>query len=413
MKDLWFRVLVAWYRLTGSSQVQAEWKARRAKQKPDEIKVAVVDAAARTGDRRYNCVCGQLLVAEDKVCHACGRRQYLPFAVRRAFRAVGLVVPSALPGTILAAVSMVIGYAIQLRYGTGGLFDPSPGAETYELGSAFPGLVLGSQPWRAFTYTMLHGNLMHIGFNAFALMQVGPLVEHAFGSSRFAFSWVVGGILAAAIPALLGSSAPMVGASGSVFALIGMALVWGHLVGTAHGRMVRDVMVKWVIYATVFGLLIGNVAHGAHFAGLGVGAALGYLLPPPGANPTRRRISPALVAVSLGLVVASLAGAGSWFAEGRPVPLDLPPRMQLALAYDKVDRQGWEAVVGEEAFALFTEARAVAEAGRPLDRVSALKGKVNAAKAKMEPPVAYLFDQEIHQRLYPKGRGVDPHDPQR
>jgi len=302
----------------------------------------------------------QLLVAEEKVCHSCGRRQYLPFAVRRVFRAVGLVMPSVVPGTILAASSMVVGYAIQLRYGAGGFFDPSPGAETYELGSAFPALVMGSQPWRAFTYTMLHGNLMHIAFNGFALLQVGPLVEQAFGSARFGFAWVIGGILAAAIPALLGSQAPMVGASGSVFALIGMALVWGHLAGTPLGRVVRDVMVKGVIYATVFGLLIGNVAHGAHFAGLGVGAALGYLLPPPGRHATRRRLSPVLATAAIGLAVAALIGCGSWFAADRPVPLDLPPQMQLALVYDRGDREGWESVFGSEAYGLLAEARAAA-----------------------------------------------------
>lgn len=412
MKDVWFKVLVAWYRLTGASNVQAEWKARRALDKPDEARAAVAGAAARTADRRYKCVCGQLLVAEDKTCHACGRRQYLPFGVRRVFRALGLVMPSALPGTIFAAISMLVGYGIQLRYGAGGLMDPSPGLESYDLGSAFPELVLGSQPWRAFTYTMLHGGLMHIGFNAFALMQVGPLVEQAFGSARFAFSWVVGGILAALIPALLGAQTPMVGASGSVFALIGMALIWGHRAGTSQGRMVRDVMIRWTIYATVFGLLMGGVAHGAHFAGLAAGAGIGYLLPPPQHHATRRRLSPFLVAAGLGLAIASLVGAGRWIADGRPTPPDLSPRFQVYMTYDRGQREGWPAVFGEHA-ALLDEARALRKAGREPMAVRDLERRATAAMKTMAPAEAYVFSDQFLKRLYPDGRPIDPHDPQR
>lgn len=415
MKDLWYRVLVGWYRLMGASAVQAEWKARRALKRPEEAKAAAADAAARTADRRFNCVCGQLLVAEDKTCHACGRRQYLPFAVRRIFRAMGLVVPSAVPGTLIAGLSMIIGYAIQLRYGGGGLMDPSPGTEGYELGSAFPELVIGSQPWRGFTYTMMHGNLMHIGFNGFALLQVGPLVERAFGSARFAFSWVVGGILAAVIPALLGNQNQMVGASGAVFALIGMALVWGHFVGTAQGRMIRDVMIKWTIYATVFGLLIGNVAHSAHFAGLGVGAALGYLLPPPGRNPTRRRISPVLATVAVGLALASLVGAGQWYAADRPTPDDLSPRMQLALIYTRGVEQGWETAFGDDA-ALLEEAREVRKAGHPPAQVRDLERRAVQALGRMTQAEQLIFREQFTKRLYPDGPPrdvIDPYDRQR
>lgn len=413
MKDLWFRVLIAWYRLTGSSPVQAEWKARRAAQKPGEAKAAFEGAAARTADRRYNCVCGQLLVAEDKVCHACGRRQYLPFGVRKVFRALGLMVPSVVPASILAGLSMIVGYAIQLRYGSGGFLDPSPRLESYELGSAVPSLVMGSQPWRAFTYTMLHGGLMHIAFNAIALMQVGPLVEQVFGSARFAFCWVVGGVLAAVIPAALGAQVPMIGASGSVFALIGMALIWGHLDGTAQGRMVRDVMVRWVIYATVFGLLIGGVAHSAHFAGLGSGALFGWILRPPGRDATRRRLSPVLALVAAGVAGASLVMAGLWFAADRPIPADLSPGFRGALMYERGEREGWASVFGPEALAVFEQARAVREAGHPPAEMKALDRRVGELMAGMDEVQAAIFQREVVQRLYPDGRPVDPYDRQR
>lgn len=404
MKDLWYRFLVGFYRLTGSTPVQAEWKARRALGKPAEAADAVRAQAARNADRRYTCVCGQLLVADDKVCHACGRRQWLPFWLRRAMRAVGLVVPSAVPGTLLAGLSMIIGYAIQLRYGDGGIITPSPGFENYDLGMAIPELVLGSQWWRAFTYTMLHGGLMHIAFNGFALMQVGPLVENAFGTARFAFCWVVGGMLAAVIPALLGVSNPMVGASGSVFALIGMALIWGHRVGTPHGRMVRDVMIRWTLYATIFGVMIGGVAHAAHFAGLASGVAIGFVFPPAGRNATRRRLSLPLGLIGLGLAVASLVAAGQWFATGRPAAPELGMRDRVALLEERARVQGWSAVFAEADVALIDEARQLRKAGRPAADVRAFEVRVEARVRAMDPAEAIVLVRRIEQALYPEGR---------
>ncbi|MEZ4434112.1 MAG: rhomboid family intramembrane serine protease [bacterium] len=405
MKELWFRVLVGWYRLTGSSAVQAEWRARRALGKPAEAADAIKAGAARTADRRYTCVCGQLLVAEDRVCHACGRRQLLPFWLRRVLRVFGLVVPSALPGSLLAGLSMIVGYAIQIRYGSGGVFSPTPSMlETYELGSAVPPLVLGSQPWRAFTYTMLHGGIWHIAFNGIALMQVGPLVEQAFGTARFLFAWVVGGMLAAIVPALMGVDASIIGASGSVFALIGMALIWGHRAGTAHGRMVREVMIRWTIYSTVFGLMIGGVAHHAHFAGLGAGVLFGWVLPPAGQSPTRRRITPALGAVAVGLALASLVMAGRWIAADRPPPVEFGAGDRAALLQLRIEREGLASVFGAEAIAVLEDARRVRKDGRPEGDVVALMARVQAVMAEMEPVERWLFYQRFERALYPEGR---------
>ena len=123
---------------------------------------------------------------------------------------------------------------------------------------------------------------MHLGFNLFVLMQIGPLVERSFGTGRFLFTYVLAGVGAAVIPAMLsaGQGIPVgwtVGASGAIFGLIGLSLVFGHRVGTPEGRHVRDEMIKWTVYTTVFGLLMGGVAHGR--------TSLGWL-----AGPVWRRV---------------------------------------------------------------------------------------------------------------------------
>lgn len=408
MKELWFRILVGWYRLTGASAVQAEWRARQAVDKPAAAAGALKADAVRASDRRYNCVCGQLLIAEDKVCHSCGRRQFLPFWLRRVLRTLGLVVPSALPGSLLAGLSIIVGYAIQIRYGSGGFTNPTPGlGETLELGAAWPSLVLGSQPWRAFTYTLLHGGIWHIAFNGMALMQIGPLVEQTFGTARFLFAWVVGGIVAAVVPALLGVQSPMIGASGSVFALIGMALIWGHLAGTSQGRMIRDVMVRWTIYSTVFGLMLGGVAHHAHFAGLGAGVVFGWLMPPAGASPGRRRLTPVLGTVAVALALASLVMAGRWFAADRPLPVDLPVDAQVWLLVEKGREQGWDKVFSADAMGVIAEARRLRKDGLPAADMAAFNERALAVMQGMGPVQRAVFADRLQRALHPAGKAPD------
>ena len=50
------------------------------------------------------------------------------------------------------------------------------------------------QPWRFVMAIFLHGSLLHIGFNMWVLMDVGPLVEEVYGSARYLFIYVATGV---------------------------------------------------------------------------------------------------------------------------------------------------------------------------------------------------------------------------
>ena len=421
MKDLWYRLLIFWYRLTGASQVQAEWKARRARAQPGEMAEAAQRKVARTADRRFKCACGQLMVAGDKVCPACGRRQYVPFWLRRWARALGLVVPARSPGSILVGFLMLAGYFVQVRYGAGGIVSPHPGAsgmaDLYELGAAFKEMTLGPHPWRSVTYVFLHGGLMHIFFNGFVLLQIGPLVEKVFGTARFLFGWVVTGALAVILPAALGfgSQAPTVGASGAVFGLMGMALIFGHRLGTSQGRYLRDVMVKWTLYTTVFGLIIGGVAHGAHFGGLAAGIALGWLLPPPGETPSRHRLTPILGVLSIGVLVAGLAAFGSWFGGDRRPPESISPQARQFVYAMLYHKYGLDEVLGRAAVRVLAEARTLGKQGPTESTVRQLLQKAAEVKRGMDVNQRLLFDQELRNRLGIRMRPkrVDPYNDHR
>ena len=79
------------------------------------------------------------------------------------------------------------------------------------------------QPWRLIMATFLHGSLMHIVFNMWVLMDIGPQIEELYGSARFFFIYVVTGIGGYLLSSTLGGHFS-VGGSGALLGLIGVLL---------------------------------------------------------------------------------------------------------------------------------------------------------------------------------------------
>ena len=140
-------------------------------------------------------------------------------------------------------------------------------------------------PWQLVTYGFLHGNLMHIAFNMFALWMFGRELEVMMGPRRFLtyfFTCVIGaGIVQLIVAHFQGGLYPTVGASGGVF---GILLAYGL---AFPNRMIMlmfpPIPMKAKYFVLVFGLLelylgiSGNAPGVANFAHLG-GMLFGFLL---------------------------------------------------------------------------------------------------------------------------------------
>jgi membrane associated rhomboid family serine protease len=73
------------------------------------------------------------------------------------------------------------------------------------------------------TAMFLHGNILHIAGNMLFLAIFGPNVEDAMGPVRYIAFYIVGGLVALAAQILVGpnSTAPTLGASGAIAAVLG------------------------------------------------------------------------------------------------------------------------------------------------------------------------------------------------
>jgi membrane associated rhomboid family serine protease len=79
----------------------------------------------------------------------------------------------------------------------------------------------------AFASMFLHGSILHIAGNMLFLWIFGPNVEDAMGRARYAIFYLLGGLvaLAAQIAVQPNSTAPTLGASGAIAAVLGGYLV--------------------------------------------------------------------------------------------------------------------------------------------------------------------------------------------
>jgi rhomboid protease GluP len=131
--------------------------------------------------------------------------------------------------------------------------------------------------WSLLSANYLHGGLLHILFNMFALRQLGPLVVEEYGAYRMFSIYTVGGIFGCLVSYLVG--VPLtIGASAAIMSLIGAILYFGKSRGGAYGQIIFRQVGGWVLGIFLFGLLVPGINNWGHGGGLLAGAILGFLL---------------------------------------------------------------------------------------------------------------------------------------
>ncbi len=120
---------------------------------------------------------------------------------------------------VIIGINVVV-YVLQLL--TGDLRSP-----LYQQGAMFPVGVADGQWWRLLTSAFLHLGTLHILFNMYALYLFGPLVERKLGTVRFVAAYVTTAVVSGVFVMWLSEPfSGTAGASGAVFGLFGMALLF-------------------------------------------------------------------------------------------------------------------------------------------------------------------------------------------
>ena len=196
-------------------------------------------------------------------------------------------------GTDLGFVPLVIGasttlYVLTLLMsgriepvGAGGFSFLAPSQEALRLfgmSGAIPVFVEG-QWWTLLSATWLHGGLLHILFNMLWVRDLGPATADVIGPSRTVIIYTVAGVCGFLLSSVTGyflgwlplpllhGAAFTIGASASIFGLLGALVHYGRTSGSSfiHGQALR-----YAVILFIFGLImpgVDNYAHAGGFAG--------------------------------------------------------------------------------------------------------------------------------------------------
>lgn len=122
----------------------------------------------------------------------------------------------------------------------------------------------------------LHGSLLHLAFNMWVLLDVGPQIEELYGSARYFFIFVFTGVAGYCLSSFLFRTS--VGASGALLGLIGVLLALTTGRRSAGMQMLRSQLIKWLIYIAVIGFVFPQIDNFAHAGGFVAGYALGRIM---------------------------------------------------------------------------------------------------------------------------------------
>jgi rhomboid protease GluP len=192
------------------------------------------------------------------------------------------------------------------------------------LGAKANDAIRAGQLWRFFTPMLLHGSVLHIGFNLYALYIFGIGLERRYGHGRFLLLYILSGF-AGAVFSFLFSSAYSIGASGAIFGLIGAEGIFLFQNRKLFGSRVRGALNN-VIFVVAINLFLGlqpSIDNWGHIGGLMGGLIFAWFAGPhwevQGIAPNlqvvdQREPRDVVVGVAVAMIIfCTLAAIGMWF----------------------------------------------------------------------------------------------------
>lgn len=220
--------------------------------------------------------CGKMISASAESCMHCGRKNSnlwgLADSIRRIFGGRNSLVP-------VISTACISLYVLSLLLQPSAIF-PSGGSLLFGLGVPDSNVLIKlgmtgavaldrGQWWTWLTAIYLHGGILHIVFNVLWIRQLGAAVEDLYGVSRSFLIFTIAGVTGFILSTYAGNYFTL-GASGSIFGLLGALIYYGRKRGGTFGSAIFRQMGQWAVVLFIFGFLfpgIDNFAHAGGFVG--------------------------------------------------------------------------------------------------------------------------------------------------
>ncbi|MBN2093735.1 rhomboid family intramembrane serine protease [candidate division KSB1 bacterium] len=149
----------------------------------------------------------------------------------------------------------------------------------YNLGATGSIAIREGRWWTLITAIFLHGNILHIAMNMLWVRQLWIAVQDLFGASRVIIIFIFAGFLGFVFSTIWNINVPHVtlGASGSLFGLLGALIAYGRKRGGSFGQAIYQQMLYYAVILLFMGFMMPRVDNSAHIGGF-IGGYLGALM---------------------------------------------------------------------------------------------------------------------------------------
>ena len=266
--------------------------------------------------------CGQLVGVKDEQCLNCGRRNPGMWGLAHVLRGVRDDAAFAQLVMWVCGALYLASLAVDLEgVRAGGMLSfLSPSVESlFMFGASGAVPVFGfGRWWTILSAAWLHGGILHILFNMYWVRNLALPTAHLYGAGRVVIIYTLSGVTGFVASSVAGAFLPFlpsflrgagftVGASASIFGLLGALLYYGRRSGTSH---VTQQAKSLVIVLLIFGFILPGVDNWAHLGGLGGGYLVARWLDP--LEPERGNH----LLIAFGCLIASLLAILASVVEG-------------------------------------------------------------------------------------------------
>lgn len=124
-----------------------------------------------------------------------------------------------------------------------------------------------SEYYRLITCGFLHGNLIHLVLNCYALYVIGSQLESFMGKTKYIIIYFFS-MLIASLMSITFSSYASIGASGAIFGLMGSMLYFGYHYRIYLANTLKSQLIPLIFINLIYGFIASGVDNFAHIGGL-------------------------------------------------------------------------------------------------------------------------------------------------
>ena len=160
---------------------------------------------------------------------------------------------------LLIAINVIM-YFVPLVFGKNNMF-----IETFCIHG--PSIRSG-QYYRLLTGIFLHGSIIHLGCNCYALYVIGTQIESFLGRIKYLVIYFISGLVGGLFSMIFNGATGSIGASGAIFGLMGALAYFGYYYRVYFGNILKTQIIPLILLNLGLGFVLGGIDNFAHIGGL-------------------------------------------------------------------------------------------------------------------------------------------------